>query len=211
MRKLCALAVASLLFLVLSTTAGAAPIKVIYTMIPGTGTASFVNGAWQPGTGVAGGTMQIWYTSGSYAVGGSLGTAATMQMLQLTFSTAGTIFGGTDPITIPGMAVGHGAVGTRTVGGVANFAGSTYLPAGVLSPMQPKMSGVNGTINFAPGGTSLQVVIGGGGNQQVILPFTWALSGVVGQEISRVPEPGTGVLLLGSLVGLAFGARWMRR
>jgi len=43
--------------------------------------------------------------------------------------------------------------------------------------------------------------------------FAWTMTNLVGQEISRtvIPEPGTGVLLLGSLAGLAFGVRRLRR
>jgi len=211
MRKLCVLAAASLLFLGLSGIAAAAPIQVTYGLAPGgaaTYTPTTIPGT--PGTGPAGGTLTIIYTGGSTAIGGSLGTVGTMQGLQMGLAVPATILGGA--VTIPGMGVGFGAVGTRTPGGVGAFGGSTYLPAYVLSPAQPAISGVIGALGFNPLG-SATILVSGFGTQLVGVGFSWTITGVVGQEISRtvIPEPGTGVLLLGSLAGLAFGVRRLRR
>jgi hypothetical protein len=211
MRKLCTLAAAGALFFGLSSTAMAAPIKVIYGLAPGTGIASYVPGI--PGTtgsGPAGGTLTVIYTGGSTALGGTLGTVASMQGLQMVLSVPATILGGA--VTIGGMGVGFGAAGTRTPGGVGNFGGATYLPAAVLSPAQPSINGNIGSLGFNPLG-SITIMLTGVGTQVVGVGFNWTITGVVGSEISRavVPEPGTGVLLLGSLAGLAFGVRRLRR
>ena len=210
MRKLCALAAAGALFFWLSNTATAAPVQVTYALVPG-GLASYVPSIpGTTGTGPAGGSMTIVYTGGSTALGGTLGTAATMQGLQLVLSVPATILGG--GVTIGGMGAGFGALGTRSAGGVGNFGGATYLPAGVLSPAQPSINGVIGSLGFNPLG-SITISLNGVGTQVVGVGFSWTITGVVGQEVSRaiVPEPGTGVLLLGSLAGLAFGVRRMRR
>jgi hypothetical protein len=210
MRNLCVLAAASLLFLVLSGTAAAAPIKVTYGLAPG-GAASYIPSIpGITGAGPAGGTLSVIYTGGSTALGGSLGTVATMEGLQMVLSVPATILGGA--VTIGGMGVGFGATGTRTAGGVGNFGGATHLPAYVLSPAQPAINGVIGSLGFNPLG-SITIMLTGVGTQVVGVGFSWTITGVTGQEISRavVPEPGTGVLLLGSLAGLAFGVRRMRR
>jgi hypothetical protein len=210
MRNLCALAVASLLFLGLSGSAAAAPIKVVYGLAP-SGAASYMPSIpGTTGTGPAGGTLTVIYTGGSTALGGSLGTAATMEGLQMVLSVPATILGGA--VTIGGMGVGFGAVGTRTAGGVGAFGGATYLPSAVLSPAQPAINGTIGALGFTPLG-SITISLSGYGNQVVGVAFSWTITGVIGQEISRtaIPEPGTGVMLLGGLTGLAFGVRRLRR
>jgi hypothetical protein len=210
MRKLCALAAAGALFFGLSSTATAAPVQVTYALVPG-GLASYaptIPGT--TGTGPAGGSMTIVYTGGSTALGGTLGTAASMQGIQMVLSVPATILGGA--VTIGGMGAGFGAVGTRTAGGIGNFGGATYLPAGALSTAQPVINGLIGFLSFNPVG-SIGVSLNGTGSQVVGVGFNWTITGVTGQEVSRtiIPEPGTGVLLLGSLAGLAFGVRRMRR
>jgi hypothetical protein len=211
MRKLCLLAAASGLLFGLSSAAVAAPVIVTYGITPGTGTVS-----WDPsgsgggaGGGNAGGQMVIVYTSGSTAIGGTLGTLASMQAIQLTFVTPATFV-----LTIPGMGVANGIPGVRTAGGVGNFAGATYVPAGHFTPQQPKITGTN-VISFAPTLGTVTVLLNGIGKQTlagaIIAP--WTISGVIGSEVSRVlvPEPGSGVLLFGSLAVLAYGVRRLRR
>jgi hypothetical protein len=154
--------------------------------------------------------MTIVYTGGSTALGGTLGTVATMQGIQMVLSVPATILGGA--VTIGGMGAGFGAAGTRTPGGVGNFGGATYLPAGVLSTAQPAINGNIGSLGFNPLG-SITISLNGIGTQVIGVGFNWTITGVTGQEVSRtiIPEPGTGVLLLGSLAGLAFGVRRLRR
>ena len=215
MRKLCLLAAASALFFGVSSAAVASPVLVTYGIGPGTGTASWTAAGMIPGTGNAGGQMVVVYSSGSTALGGSLGTAASMQVVQLSFVTVGTVASGL--ATIPGMGVGVGLPGVRTAGGVGNFGpGATHIPVGAFGGGAPpfSMNGSGVAISFNPLG-SITVLLNGAGIQtmlgQVVAP--WTISGVVGQEISRsvVPEPGSGVLLLGSLAGLAYGVRRLRR
>ena len=215
MRKLCLLAAASALFLGLSSAAVAGPLIVTYGIGPGTGTASWTAAGMIPGTGNAGGQMVVVYTSGHTSLGGPLGTAASMQVVQLSFVTAGTVAGGL--ATIPGMGVGVGLPGVRTAGGVGNFGpGATHVPVGAFGSGAPpfSMNGSGVSIGFNPLG-SITISVNGAGIQtmlgQIVAP--WTITGVVGQEISRaaIPEPGSGVLLLGSLAGLAFVARRLRR
>jgi hypothetical protein len=74
---------------------------------------------------------------------------------------------------------------------------------------QPTITGT-GIIQFnnlVPG----VVLIQGSGNQVAVLPFVWTMTNIVGQEISRTPEPGTGLLLGGGLAGLAAFSRRLRR
>ena len=77
------------------------------------------------------------------------------------------------------------------------------------------MNGIAAAIGFAPVG-SMTILVNGAGTQTMLsaaVVANWTMTGIVGQEISRaiVPEPGTGVLLLGSLAGLAYGVRRLRR
>jgi hypothetical protein len=204
------------LFFGLSSTAGAAPVMVTYDIAPG-GTLSWSSsGGGSPGSGNDGGQMVVVYTSGSPTLGGTLGSLGSMQILQLGFTAPGTFFGG----AVAGMGVGVGALGTRTAGGAGNFGGATYIPVGhfqttpsVLPPFA--LFGAPG-ITFGPLG-SITISLNGAGTQNfgTVLPqiWAWTITGVTGQEVSRtiIPEPGTGVLLLGSLAGLAFGVRRLRR
>jgi hypothetical protein len=215
MQKLCVLAAASLLFFGLSSAAVGAPIEVTYGLAPGTGTAS-----WDPsgsggtaGAGNAGGQMVIVYTSGSTSIGGTLGTLASMRVVQITFITPGTFV---QPI--PGMGVGVGLLGVRTAGGVGNFGpAATYVPAshfGVGAPPFP-INGLTAAIGFNPLG-SITVLLSGAGTQTMLngaVVAPWTITAIVGQEIGRavVPEPGSGVLVLGSLAVLAYGVRRLRR
>jgi len=215
MQKLFALAAASALFFGLLSTAGAAPVVVTYGIAPG-GSISWTPSAnGTAGSGNAGGQMVIVYTSGSPTLGGTLGSLGSMQVIQLSFATPGTFLGG----AIPGMGVGVGALGVRTPGGVGNFGGATYIPAGHFqtTPSLLPPFYINGTaaIGFNPFGP-ITIGLSGVGVQLIdALPqtFAWTMTNLVGQEISRtvIPEPGTGVLLLGSLAGLAFGVRRLRR
>jgi hypothetical protein len=219
MRKLCVLAAASAFLFGLSSTAGAAPVQVTYAIAPG-GTISWTpSGAGSPGSGNNGGQMVIVYTSGSPTLGGTLGTAGSMQIIQLSFVNPGTFFGG----PIAGMGVGAGAPGTRTAGGdgyfVATSLNKTYIPVGAFqtTPSVLPPIPVFGTASIMLGGIgAITISLNGIGVQTFSgLPqtFAWTMSGLTGQEISRavIPEPGTGVLLLGSLAGLAFVARRIRR
>lgn len=214
MRKLCLLAAASVLFLGLSSAAVAAPVSVTYGIGPGTGTASWTAVGSIPGTGNNGGQMVVVYTSGSTAIGGTLGTAASMQVVQLSFVTPGTVLGGL--ATIPGMGVGVGLAGVRTAGGAGNFGpAATVVPKSHFGTAPPFSIFGSGAINFAPLG-AITVMLNGTGTQTMIngaVVASWTMGGIIGQEISRaiVPEPGSGVLLLGSLAGLAYGVRRLRR
>ena len=215
MRKLFTLAAASVLFLGLTSTAVGAPVEVVYTLNALTGTASYVPTPGGAGSGNAGGTMTIVYTSGSTTLGGSLGTIGTMKGLQLMLITPATIL--TGAFTIPAIAAGNRAVGNRTAGGVGAFGGATYVPAGYFSPAQPAISGT-GNLNFNPNG-SIGIVLAGAGNQVIGFPFAWTLSGITGQEVSRtiVPDPdGDGitdvldkcqVVANGPLGGICYSAR----
>jgi hypothetical protein len=211
MRYLSTLAAASALFFLVSSTAVAAPIIVTYGIAPG-GTATYAPSAnGSPGSGNNGGQMIIVYTSGSPTLGGTLGGNGQMQILQISLATPATILGPGNQI--PGLGVGAGAVGTRTPGGVGNFAGPTAIPVGAFGPGQPPVA-INGNvagINFAPIG-AVTILINGAGTQVFSgLPqiWNWTVGSLVGAEISRtvVPEPGSGFLLLGGLAGLAFTAR----
>jgi hypothetical protein len=208
MRKLCLLAATSLVLVWLSGAAAAAPVIVTYGFSPGTGTISWSPGGGSPGSGNGGGQMVVVYTSGSTTIGGTLGTLGSMQAVQFTFTTPAT-FG----IPIAGMGVANGIPGVRTPGGVGNFAGATYVPPGYFTPSQPRITGTN-VISFSPLGAAT-LSLNGAGTQTlagaIIAP--WTITGVIGAEISRVlvPEPGTGVLLLGGLAGLAYAVRRLRR
>lgn len=213
MRYLSTLAAASALFFLVSSTAGAAPIIVTYGIGPGTGTVNYAPSAnGSPGSGNGGGQMVIVYTSGSPTLGGTLGGPGQMQILQIGLTVPATILGPGN--TVPGLPAGAGAVGVRTPGGVGNFAGPTAIPASAFGPAQPPIA-INGNvagINFAPAATPPFLIINGQGTQVFSgLPqiWSWTVTNLVGQEISRtvVPEPGSGFLLLGGLAGLAFAAR----
>jgi len=211
MPKLRTLAAASLLFFGLSSAASAAPIAVTYGFSGGT--ASWVPAA--AGTGGFGNLaagMTVVYTSGSSVVGGTLGSNGQMSILALSFVTPGTLLGG----SVPGFGAGVGLAGVRTPGGAGSFVGATSIPVSFFGTSLPPLSITgNAVINWAsiaPGVISLN----GNGVQvfpALALPVDWTITGIVGSEISRtvVPEPGTGVLLLGSLAGLAFGVRRIRR
>jgi hypothetical protein len=212
MRKLCLLAAASLLFFGLSSAAMAAPIAVTYGFAPG-GAAS-----WTPlaggtgGTGNLGGSMTVVYTSGSTVLNGTLGANGQMSVLALALTTWATI--AAQPVS--GFGVGVGAVGTRTAGGAGNFGGATAIAVSQFGPGAPPLSITgNAAISWASIGLG-NISLNGIGNQLIpafAIPITWTITGIVGSEISRavVPEPGTGALLLGSLAGLAFGVRRLRR
>jgi hypothetical protein len=156
--------------------------------------------------------MTVVYTSGSTVVGGTLGPAGTMSIVALSFVTPGTLLGN----PVPGFGAGVGLAGTRTAGGAGNFVGATSIPVSFFGPGLPPLS-IIGTASIAWAITgSGAISLNGNGVQNIIalnLPVNWTITGITGSEISRtaVPEPGTGALLLGSLAGLAFGARRLRR
>ena len=155
--------------------------------------------------------MIIVYTSGSTALGGTLGTPATMQVLQLVLLRAGDVPRRRGHDRRHGRsASGPSALAPRAASGTS-AAQPTSRPAS-SSPAQPAINGNIGSLGFNPLG-SITISLNGVGTQVVGVAFAWTITGVVGQEVSRtvVPEPGTGVLLLGSLAGLAFGARRLRR
>lgn len=215
MQKLCKLALASLLFIGLSTAAYAAPVVVTYGIAPG------ATATWTPavaGTGgtttIVGGTMVIVYSSGSTVVGGTLGLGGQMQIMAVSFASGAGFTLLANPV--PGMAVGGGALGGGAT--AKAFGGATAVSANALGTGVPGVT-LTGTANIAfnqvgSGIGSLnanghQVFIGVGPTFQA----NWTLSGAVGQEISRtsVPEPTTGMLLLSGLAGLAaFGLRRVR-
>jgi hypothetical protein len=177
------------------------------------GTASWVPAA--AGTGGFGNLaagMTVVYTSGSTVVGGTLGSNGQMSILALSFITPATLLGS----PVPGFGAGVGLAGVRTPGGSGNFVGATSIPVSFFGAGLPPLS-ITGNAVITWAITGLGAISLNGNGVQVFpalaLPVNWTITGIVGSEISRavVPEPGTGALLLGSLAGLAFGVRRLRR
>jgi hypothetical protein len=211
MRKLCTLACASLLILGFGSAASAAQVDVTYGF--GAGSQFSINGQTDP---TVAGQYTVRFADGSTTLNGTLQSgAATLLSLQLTGlgNSLPTILGN----PVPGMAIVGPQAGGATAGGAANFTNMNWT---IIQPPPPVAVVLSWVGSFAQSPTTIPGVMGfgGGGNFTIDLLgsavlFPWTVSGG-GQELARaaVPEPMTGMLLLGGLGGLAaFGARRMRR
>jgi hypothetical protein len=195
MSKLRVLAIASLLFAGLSSSAYAAPVIVNYGLAPG-GTATY-NAGGVVGSGVAGGAMTVVYTSGAATLGGSLGNLGSLQNLVVYLTTPGTILAN----TVPAILVGAGPAVVRSLNFIGGATAVTYVPGQPGITWAGNMSGVLAGVapNIGLNAAGTQQILGG------LIAVNWTVGGIVGQEVSRtvVPEPTTGALLIMGLVGLA--------
>jgi len=189
------LAIASLLFAGLSSSAYAAPVVVTYGLNPG-GTATY-NGGGVVGSGAAGGSMTVVYTGGSPTLGGSLGNFGSMQNLVVYLTTPGTIAAN----TVPAILVGAGPAVVGSLNLISGATAVTYVPG------QPGITW-HGSMAGALTQAGANIALGASGNQAILsgaLNVIWTIGSITGQEVSRtvVPEPTTGALVLLGLVGLA--------
>jgi hypothetical protein len=203
MSKLRVLAIASLLFAGLSSSAYAAPIVVSYALSPGVGANATYNAGGVIGSGFTGGSLTVVYTSGASTIGGTLGSFGSMQIMVASLLTPGTVVGN----TVPGILVGAGA-GVFNVANSGAISGATLVTANFAGPGVP---GVTWTGNigmpFTAGGSKTINIAFGAGTQHILsfVNVAWTISNVVGTEVSRtvVPEPASGALLFMGLAGLA--------